>query len=366
MNDLFIDRDGFTSLLECLKSWGYELIGPTVRDGAIVFAPIGSADDLPRGVREIQGAGSYRVESSGNDRFFGFVSGPDSAKRFLFPPREVFRRIERSGRELKVHEVHQDQNYAFIGLRACDLAAVSIQDRVFLSGPGVLPGYQQRRNAAFFVGVDCTQPAANCFCTSMGHGPICSSGYDISLTELDYGFLARAASERGEQALRSVPSREATDDEMAGGRAATREAESSMGRELDASGLAALLLGSRESARWEDVAERCVACGNCTAVCPTCFCHDVTDASDLLGASSERAREWATCFSVEFSHTASGDVRTSGASRYRQWLTHKFGTWIDQFGASGCVGCGRCITWCPVGIDVTEELAALREEAGAA
>ena len=109
------------------------------------------------------------------------------------------------------------------------------------------------------------------------------------------------------------------------------------------------------------MAERCLTCGNCTLVCPTCFCTNVEDVGDLTGDHAERWRVWDTCFSVDYSYIHGGSVRPSGRARYRQWLTHKLATWHDQFDSSGCVGCGRCITWCPVGIDITQEVAAIRE-----
>ena len=135
-----------------------------------------------------------------------------------------------------------------------------------------------------------------------------------------------------------------------------------MGRSLDPTDLRGLLARNLEHPRWDDVATRCLSCTNCTLVCPTCFCSSVEDVTDLAGEGAERNRVWDSCFSVDHSYIHGGSIRPSGRSRYRQWLTHKFGTWHDQFGTSGCVGCGRCITWCPVAIDVTEELAAIRAD----
>ena len=135
-----------------------------------------------------------------------------------------------------------------------------------------------------------------------------------------------------------------------------------MGREMNTDGIHDLLLANLEHPRWEEVAGRCLTCGNCTMVCPTCFCTSVEDTSDLAGVSAERSRRWDSCFTMDFSYIHGGSVRASPKSRYRQWMTHKLATWWDQFGSSGCVGCGRCITWCPVGIDITEEVRAIRAE----
>ena len=138
-----------------------------------------------------------------------------------------------------------------------------------------------------------------------------------------------------------------------------------MGRELDTDGIKELLYRNYEHPRWDEVAERCLTCGNCTMVCPTCFCTTVEDVTDLAGEHVERHQRWDSCFTVDYSYIHGGAVRASTRSRYRQWMTHKLATWFDQFGSSGCVGCGRCITWCPVGIDITEEARAIRDERGA-
>ena len=165
--------------------------------------------------------------------------------------------------------------------------------------------------------------------------------------------------------LRRVSHREADSGERAAADVVVARAAQRMGRELQIDGLHDLLLRNLEHPRWDEVAARCLACGNCTMVCPTCFCTSVDDITDLSGDSAERVRRWDSCFTMMFSHLHGGSVRTSARSRYRQWLTHKLAAWIDQFGSSGCVGCGRCITWCPAGIDLTEEVRAVRQSDGA-
>lgn len=160
--------------------------------------------------------------------------------------------------------------------------------------------------------------------------------------------------------MAEVPHREATDYERQVAEDIVAKTAQQMGRELNTDNLKNLLYQNYEHPRWEDVANRCLSCGNCTMVCPTCFCTAVEDTTDLTGESAERWRKWDSCFTLDFTHLHGGSVRVSTKSRYRQWMTHKLATWIDQFGGSGCVGCGRCITWCPVGIDITEEVAAMR------
>jgi ferredoxin len=239
---------------------------------------------------------------------------------------------------------------------------------VLTAGPHTDGGYAGRRDGLFLVAADCTEPGATCFCTSMGGGPGAGPGYDLALTELidadGHRFVVQVGSEAGAEVLDELPHRLADAASIARARAAVDSAADRMGRAMPRLDLRALLAGSQDAAHWADVAERCLTCGNCTMVCPTCFCTSVEDTTDLTGDHAERWRRWDSCFGLDFSYLHGGSVRTSGASRYRQWLTHKLSTWYDQFDSSGCVGCGRCVVWCPVGIDLTAEVAALAAEAG--
>jgi sulfhydrogenase subunit beta (sulfur reductase) len=233
---------------------------------------------------------------------------------------------------------------------------------VLLEGPYVDPHYRARRAGNFVVAVNCGQAGGTCFCVSMKTGPKASFGFDLALTELgdEAGFLVEVGSEAGALVLGEVPHRDARPDEIEAADGVVARTAHGMGRAMDASDVHELLLRNLEHPRWDQVADRCLTCGNCTMVCPTCFCTSVEDESGLDGESATRTRRWDSCFTMDFSYIHGGSVRRTARSRYRQWLTHKLATWVDQFGSSGCVGCGRCITWCPVGIDLTEEVAAIR------
>jgi ferredoxin len=344
-------------LVTTLRADGYRVVGPTVRDGAIVLAEIESASALPYGWGVALEPGGYRLRRRGDDQAFGHAAGPQSFKSFLHPPRTKLFSIGRDGSVVEPDE--EIPRYAFLGVRGCDLKAIAVQDRV-LGGPDT--GYARRRERAFIVAVNCTEPGETCFCVSTGSGPDTGPGYDLALTEMPEGYVADAGSDAGWDLLDRLPY-EAVDRALAGRAASEVErAGERMRRTLPAGDLRALLAGSLESPRWDDVANRCLSCGNCTMVCPTCFCTTVEDTSDLTGDVAERWTRWDSCFDLDFSYLHGGPVRASTRSRYRQWLTHKLGTWHDQFGESGCVGCGRCIAWCPVGIDITEETAALAAE----
>jgi ferredoxin len=356
-----VPREGVAELLAALGRGGRSVLGPTERDGAIVIDELDGLDDLPIGRGDDQAPGRYRVTDRGDGALFGFTVGPQSFRQHLFPPRTLLVRTRRTGAGF---EVEQGDPVApptvLFGVRPCELRAIEVQDRVF-GGEHADPTYRARREAATVVVAQCTEVADTCFCTSMGGNPRAEGGFDLAVTELAPGgdLLVEIGAEGGRRLLADVAHRPATDDEVAAARRRTDEAADRITRRVDADALPELLAATLEHPRWDDVAERCLHCASCTMVCPTCFCSAVEDTTDLTGDHAERWRRWDSCFTLGHSELHGGATRTTPVSRYRQWLTHKFGTWHDQFGESGCVGCGRCITWCPVGIDVTEELAAL-------
>lgn len=361
-----VTMDGLQALLEALRARGYRLVGPIVRDQAIVYDDIESLDDLPRGWTDEQDGGHYRLAQRGDQALFGYAVGPQSWQRFLHPPAQRLWRTEpERGGVRVIPEALLAERVAFIGVRACELHAIAIQDRVMLGGQYVDPHYRVRREGAFIVAVNCGKAGGTCFCVSMKTGPKVERDFDLALTELigegQHVFLIEAGSDEGRAVLDEVPHRAATHGELDAARTVIAQTAASMGREMRSDDLHKLLLHNLEHPHWDDVASRCLSCANCTLVCPTCFCTTVEDTTDLTGEHAERWRHRDSCFTMDFSHIHGGSVRASARSRYRQWMTHKLATWIDQFGTSGCVGCGRCITWCPVGIDITEEVRAIRE-----
>jgi ferredoxin len=352
-------------LVGALRARGYRVLGPTVRDGAIVYDDLDAAAELPIGWTDRQDGGSYRLERRDDEARFGYAVGPHSWKRYLFPPRiRLWRATQTEGGVPGILEELLDSTpLAFIGVRSCELHAIEIQDRVFMHGTRVDRDYAARRDGAFLVAVNCFEPGGTCFCVSMGTGPKAEAGYDLALTELldgEHRFLVEAGTERGAELLGELEGRAVSGADREEAVASVERAEHRMGRVMETDDIRNLLLGNLDHPRWDEVATRCLSCTNCTLVCPTCFCSAVEDETDLAGAEAERHRVWDSCFSVDYSYIHGGSVRPSTRSRYRQWMTHKLATWFDQFGSSGCVGCGRCITWCPVGIDITEEVAAIR------
>jgi len=366
---LIIERDRLEDLISALTARGYQVMGPLLERGAIVYGPISEATQLPAGYLDEQDGGHYRLRPSAegtplDHALFRYVVGPHSWKRFLFPPRQRLWRAMRDGMGFTLESEHGDPpRYALLGVRACELAALVVQDRVFDNGAFADSGYQGRRKGAFLVAVNCTRAGGTCFCASMETGPAVRDGFDLALTELldesGHRFLVQVGSERGAQVLQGVPRRPARADEIAAAQALVEAAATAMGRHMHPEA-AAILRRNQEHPRWEEVAGRCLSCTNCTLVCPTCFCATVEDQTSLDGSLAERWRQWDSCFTTDFSYLHGGPIRRTSAARYRQWISHKLTWWHDQFGTSGCVGCGRCITWCPAGIDITEEVAAIQ------
>jgi formate hydrogenlyase subunit 6/NADH:ubiquinone oxidoreductase subunit I len=373
-------------IFENLRASGFAPVGPRVRDGAIVLEELQRPADLPVGWTDEQNPGSYKLHGPlPEGRYFDYNCGPQSWKRFLNPPRQKILSAVKENGTWKFQAAgigsgvdSSIRKYAFIGVRACELHAIGIQDRVFAGADGNVrpkaakqippamdyqdPLYTERRRRVFILAVNCSRAAPTCFCTSMKTGPRVSGAFDLALTETADRFVVEIGSEAGSHMLEGTTWQPASAFDLQQAFSETQRAEEMVRKRLDTHDLPRLLYENLEHRRWDEVAARCLSCANCTMVCPTCFCSTVEESSDLRGEKAERTRLWDSCFVLDFSHVHGGNIRPTVRARYRQWLTHKFASWIDQFGTSGCVGCGRCITWCPVGIDVTEEIKAIRSQ----
>jgi sulfhydrogenase subunit beta (sulfur reductase) len=362
-DQVVISREHLHTLIQSLAEAEYDVIGPRVVDGAIAYDTLDPAKDLPSGYSDEQDGGKYRLVRGTGEALFDYVLGPHSWKRYLYPPEQLLWRAKRHGKGFRVEEESATPRYAFIGVRPCEIRAMQVHDQVFVNDEFSDPGYEERRRDAFIVAVNCARPGGTCFCASMGSGPKAAGGYDLALTELldakRHVFLVDVGTKRGSEILAAIPSSAAQAADIEAAAAISEKAAAAMGREMP-EGVADLLKRNLENRHWNQIATRCLNCANCTMVCPTCFCSTMEDVTDLGGDNAERWRKWDSCFSIDFSYIHGGSIRRDGASRYRQWMTHKLSTWFDQFGTSGCVGCGRCITWCPVGIDITQEAREIR------
>jgi len=353
----FLPRPGLQRLIDLLRTTGFLCTGPQSRDGAIVYDRLDDVAALPQGLQDRQAAGSYRLEHGGGERCFAWANGPQALKPLTFAPRESLWQSEQqvSGMGFSPAPLHS-QPTAVIGVRACDLAALQIHDKHFRNND---PYYAARRERLFLVAVNCSHPAATCFCASTGDGPEALTGFDLVLDELDEGYIVRSGTPAGGNILRELYLQPASDAQRATAQQQNAAAAAGQTRRLPGRNLRDSLFANLEHARWDDVAQRCLSCGNCTAVCPTCFCHSERDEPALDGRSSVHYRQWDSCFTEGHSYIHGVVIRAETKFRYRQWLTHKLGSWHEQYGRSGCVGCGRCISWCPAAIDITTEAAAI-------
>lgn len=361
-----IKHANFDNLLQAIKNRGYQPVGPTIRDNVIVYDRLESAADLPIGWTDRQEGATYRLEKRSDNAYFGYVMGPQSWKKFLFPSNLKLWEAQKDGNHFQIKpNKPEGPKLALIGARPCELAAIQIQDKVFTNGNYVDPHYSARRKNTLIIAVNCTEPGGTCFCASMNTGPEAKSGFDLALTEVinkkQHYFLVESGSEIGKTILAEVPGEEAGEAEIEAAKKMLEKAAKNMGRSLETGDLPAILESHLDSPKWFEIAKRCLSCANCTLVCPTCFCSTVEDTTDLGGKTAARTRRWDSCFTLDFTYIHGGSVRQTPMSRYRQWMMHKLARWPEQFGTSGCVGCGRCITWCPVGIDITEEAREFRE-----
>ncbi|HUH62201.1 MAG TPA: 4Fe-4S dicluster domain-containing protein [Terracidiphilus sp.] len=358
---VILAKPALQRIFDHLCESGFQLIGPTVRDGAIVLDSIRNLSELPAGWALEQKAGSSRLLRTHATDYFAFTVGPHSWKRYLFPPQVEMLTARRNGNGWVFEPTIDDTPpFAFIGVRSCDLHAIAIQDDVFVNGSVRDPHYAHRRERAFILAVNCSTVASTCFCTSMNTGPRARSGFDLVLTELPDSFAIEIGSEAGSNVFAGIDWQPASAFDVGRVSQITQRTERQITRQVTTSDLPQLLYNRIDHPYWDKLAARCLSCANCTLVCPTCFCSTVEDSSNLSGTHTKRTRLWDSCFILDFSHVHGGNIRPTTKSRFRQWMTHKLAAWIEQFGRSGCVGCGRCIAWCPVGIDITEELSALR------
>lgn len=360
-----LDKINLEKLIGILKQENYTVIGPVIKDGAVVYDEIDSIKDLPEGWEDEQEAGYYRLKKRNDNALFSYVVGPQSWKKFVFPQRLKLWQAAREGRGFKIDDtLPETPKYAFLGVRACELKAIFIQDKVFDNGMFADSYYNNIRKNIFIISVNCTRAAGTCFCVSMKTGPKAKNGFDLALTEVinnnEHYFVLEEGSEKGTEIAAKLETNDADDKQIKAAEAAVKNAELNMKRTMNTAGIKELLYNNHDHPIWSQIASRCLSCANCTMVCPTCFCSNIEDTTDLTGNHTERWRRWDSCFSLDYSKVAGGNFRTSVKARYRQWMTHKLASWIDQFGTSGCVGCGRCISWCPVGIDLTKEVENLR------
>ncbi len=362
--DAFLLKSDFSRLFTLLSEAGYRVLAPALDEGVIRYREVDSIEPL-KGLCDEQGPGRYRIQHGDSNRYFDWRNGPDAIKPLTFLPRETLWQSSRHSGLTFTEQPVKGNPTAIIGARACDLAAFSLQRQHFGKAPLEDRWFSKRAEALFIVAVECQSSADTCFCHSTGDGPAIDDGYDLWLHELEEGFLICAGSDPGQQILQQLPTQAVTDEQLHARDGQLQQAIAQQTRQLPEGSLYEALRTRQDAAAWQEIAKRCLSCGNCTAVCPTCFCHSQHDQITADPDVFDHVRQWDSCFNEQHSYIHGIVIRKETKSRYRQWLTHKLGSWHEQYGRSGCVGCGRCITWCPVGIDITETVRQVLEQANA-
>lgn len=329
---------------------------------------------VPRWVKKLTGYDVYGPIKNGGDWHYQSVKRPEemdldyaqaveAPKKIVFPQREVFFTFKQTGRASWENTANMPEEKPAIvfGVRPCEARALTLTDRVF-GGDFSDPYYWRRRNNTVLVGLSCnTPPSTNCFCLSVNGSPNSGVGMDILMTDLGETFLLAAETEKGERLVRE--NKELFAEVESSHKTKLKEihsaAEAQIKRSLkEVEAISTRLKDMFESPIWEDESFGCIRCGICTYLCPTCHCFDINDeVTQALPMTGNRVRTWDNCQFPDFTmHSSGHNPRPDKASRLRQRLLHKFLYFPENEGAQQCTGCGRCITLCPVGIDIIEIL----------
>lgn len=333
ISDLLVSKKTFFSWLDSLRG-RFSLIGPVKADGLTEFRQINSSDELNMG-------------------YHSTMLSP--GKAYLYRPREELFSFS-FGNSIEIREAPADaEQRILVGVHSCDTNAILYLDRVFL-GQFRDPIYEARRNNTMIISLNCERVTGNCFCPSVGAGPFLKSvnGYDMLLTDFGDDYLVELKSERARGLFNVDDIKKSGAEEFKVKEEKERAALQKFTKTINMDGLDSVLRKGSEHPVWRTTAEElCLSCTNCVMVCPTCFCYDVVDEIAVDKKTVRRYRQWDACQDAKFAEVHGGNFRARRSARLRQFVTHKLGQTF-QFGVFGTVGCGRCITWCPTGIDLTE------------
>lgn len=332
MEHFLLAKDKLNEFLTALKS--YEVLAPVRKDGLTAFELIVKPQEA----------------------ILDLTSQPNSPKRVIFPQTEVILNFDKTNAAKEPKGRIGQKPPLVFGVRPCDARAFNVLDPVFQKEyPD--PYYDQKRQTAVLVGIQCSEPFANCFCTSVGGNPSSSDGLDVLLTDLGEQYFFEVLTPKGEKlakdgaaALSPATSQEQTEKDK---RAET--ANQKIRRAIEVEGIPDKIEKNFDAPLWKEISGKCLSCGICTYTCPTCYCFDIQD--ERVKGKANRMRIWDSCMFSEYTLHASGhNPRPTRAERLRNRMYHKFKQNIERYGVPGCVGCGRCITLCPENVDLIANL----------
>ncbi len=299
-----------------------------------VFAPVKNGDFTQ--FQQINQADELDLESTHNTRY------PPKA---LFQPQSEPLFEFRDGKFVSL--LGEIQPRIIFGIRPCDVHALQLLDTVFNAEGAQDPYWLAKREKTTIITLGCEQPCSTCFCTSVGGSPFDRRGSDLLLTDMGDHYALEAITDRGKALVQSMPS--ASADQTDDVNKVQSKAEASLPKTFDSTGIRDKLYQLFSSNYWEKMQQSCLGCGVCTYLCPTCFCFDIVDEKQR----SQRVRNWDTCMFRVYTQEASGhNPRPTKLERTRQRIMHKYAYWLDNINEIGCTGCGRCVRYCPVNLDI--------------
>jgi len=336
-----LDKRNISNLLETLME-ECEVYAPVDTGKVIRFSKIASADEAK----------------------LDYQNTKIAPKEIVFPQTEVLFTIEKENETVKVKESTEDiGERVLFGVRPCDSKGLVLLDKLYTSGEHLDTPFMRKMEKTAVVGLACTSPRSTCFCSSMGGSPFATEGMDLLLVDAGDEYLIETISPRGERLLENVQClRDAGDEERDRIDELRQEAEGKLTK-LSIDDITEKLEGMFEDPVWEKAYQKCVNCGICSFVCPTCWCFDMVDEEESGGV--KRCRLWDTCqFTIFTLHGSGHNPRPTGKERMRQRIMHKFSYYPTEFGELACVGCGRCVVECPVNLDIREIVETIAEKGG--
>jgi len=333
MSDKILTKENLPAFIEELKG-EYEVIGPKRSGDMFVFDHIDESEELE----------------------LDYPTTRLPPKKIFLPQREPLYEYEKKEGDVVIRDLRErwDKKRVLLGVHPCDIAGLLCLDKVF----GLEyddPYYWERRNSTVIIGITCKEPCEHGFCDVMETGPDAARGYDLLMTDIGGKYYLRPGSELGEKLLKADYFGEATEDDTRRRDAAIEGVRRKMKTDLDISGIEGRMKERVDDELWSEYTERCVLCGACNFVCPTCHCFTIRDETNFTGTKGRRVRVWDACHFKNFALIAGGlNFRGKKDSRIKHRIYDKLYYSKEKYGEFFCVGCGRCATFCPAEIDIKE------------